>query len=180
MADPKPRSHPLFRFVVPALVTLIILGVASPFLVNAYKNKQLSLNEKAVFELFKAYSHAQADYFSKNQAYAQDLGELNPAWAKANLDAQNPGEISGYRLRILTAQGSQNGPGSSKSFRDASGRLTGGFGLLGVPVKYGFTGRHTFLSSSTEIYACDLGVKGHLFTSTLQYFMIPQDAVRLE
>jgi hypothetical protein len=49
----------------------------------------------------------------------------------------------GYRYRILTSQG-KDAPGGAKSYLDG-GRMTGGYGFVAWPAKFGETGIMSFI-----------------------------------
>jgi hypothetical protein len=69
---------------------------------------------------------------------------------------QEPFVIDGYSFRILTAQGDA-APGGAQSYI-VDGKMTGGFAILAVPVKYAETGIMTFMTGSDGlVYERDLG-----------------------
>lgn len=70
--------------------------------------------------------------------------------------ADGPRPYHGYFYRILTAQG-PNAPGGAMSYL-ADGRLSGGFGLLAWPARYGHSGIMSFLVNQRGmVYQADLG-----------------------
>ena len=86
------------------------------------------------------------------------LGDLTQ-FPKSSLASYAPGAslvIDGYTLRILTAQGADAAGGAQSYIVD--GKMTRGFAILAVPVKYGETGIMTFMISREGImYEHDLG-----------------------
>jgi hypothetical protein len=84
-----------------------------------------------------------------------NLGEF----AGPSLTTLYPNEpliIDGYALRILTAQG-DDAPGGAQSYI-VSGRMTGGFAILAMPLKYAETGVMTFMTGRDGVvYERDLG-----------------------
>ena len=173
------QSH-ISRYIVPILFGIIALGLTIPFVLNAYKNRQLAANETALVERLRAFVKDQKAHFEKKQEYAQTFSDLGGPWAEIqDMDAKKPTTLHGYHFRILKAQGQQV-PEGAKSYLDDSGRMTKGHALLAVPEKYGFTGIHTFLIRDGGIWYVDLDVTGHKLTDTLQYFMIPEKAQKLE
>jgi len=70
-------------------------------------------------------------------------------------DEQHP--YHGYLFRLLDAQGA-GAPGGEKGYRDAQGRLVGGFAILAYPVQYGVSGIMTFvIDQSGMLFQKDLG-----------------------
>lgn len=179
MKTNSPR--PFFStYALPIFLLIIAMGVASPFLVNGYKNRQLRDNETAVVQFIHAYSQAQELYFAEKQEYAQSFQKMASfAQFKADMDDPHSSDEHGYRFRILTAQGA-SAPGGAKSYIDDHGRMTLGFGLMAAPGKYGFTGRHTFLISAQNRYAADLGVRTRQITENLRDLVVPPEARVME
>lgn len=71
--------------------------------------------------------------------------------------AEEMAPYHGYYFRVLPEQGS-HAPGGAKSFADKKGRMTGGFGLLAWPAKYGMSGIMTFqVNQQGIVYQRDLG-----------------------
>jgi hypothetical protein len=67
------------------------------------------------------------------------------------------GPYHGYRFRMLRAQGS-HAPGGQRKYIDAFGNMTGGFGLIAWPAKYGSSGVMSFIVNQRGIvYQKDLG-----------------------
>jgi hypothetical protein len=58
-------------------------------------------------------------------------------------DARPSEAYRGYRYRILTSQG-KDAPGGAKSYLDG-GRMTGGYGFVAWPAKFGETGIMSFI-----------------------------------
>ncbi len=74
----------------------------------------------------------------------------------ATLSPDGPLVIDGYTLRILTAQG-DDAPGGAQSYI-VNGKMTGGFAILAMPVKYAETGIMTFMTGRDgRVYERDLG-----------------------
>jgi hypothetical protein len=68
-----------------------------------------------------------------------------------------PVPYHGYFYRILTAQG-PSAPRGARSYLDANGQLTGGFGVVAWPATYDNSGRMTFLVNQQGIvFEKDLG-----------------------
>jgi len=68
-----------------------------------------------------------------------------------------PHPYHGYLFRLLDAQGAA-APGGEKGYRDAQGRLVGGFAILAYPVQYGVSGIMTFvIDQSGMLFQKDLG-----------------------
>ncbi len=99
------------------------------------------------------------------------LGHIR-SWAPDALAPGAPADapvFDGYRFRILTAQGSQ-AEGGAKSYL-TGGKLTGGFAVLAVPVKYRETGVMTFLlSREGVVYEKDLGEKTSELAAAMQAY----------
>jgi hypothetical protein len=86
------------------------------------------------------------------------LNELVTEAAAEGYDPNKPdaSPFRGYRFRILTAQGPA-APGGQKNYI-VDGAMTGGFGLVAWPAKYGFSGVMTFMvGQDGEVYQKDLG-----------------------
>lgn len=90
------------------------------------------------------------------------MGEL---FARAGYDgggsghpAAKPVPYYGYYFKILKSQG-PHAPGGTKDYM-VNGKMTGGFGLLAYPAKYGVSGIMTFIVNQQGIlYEKDLGPK---------------------
>src|ERR1051325_11075335 len=91
------------RPVAFAIIALLLLGVATPFIVRSHKNSQIADSEAAALESIKTYIVAQDEYFAKNKYYASTL----PALGLSELN-------SGYHFTILTAQGAKIGRASCR------------------------------------------------------------------
>jgi len=94
---------------------------------------------------------------AENQAPSPlaDLDQLPKASVGSNAP-QEPLVIDGYTVRILTAQGDA-APGGAKNYI-VDGKMTGGFAILAMPVKYGETGIMTFMMSRDGVvYEQNLG-----------------------
>ena len=80
-------------------------------------------------------------------------------FAKSSLASASPNQpfvMDGYSFRILTAQG-DDAPGGARSYV-TNGRLTGGFAVMAMPVKYAETGIMTFMvGPNGTVYEQDLG-----------------------
>jgi len=86
------------------------------------------------------------------------LGHLSqfPKYSLPSAPEDEPLVIDGYTLRVLTAQG-DDAPGGAKSYIE-NGKMTGGFAILAIPVKYGETGIMTFMIGREGlVYEQDLG-----------------------
>jgi hypothetical protein len=64
--------------------------------------------------------------------------------ADSEASGNDPIPFHGYFYRILTGRGA-NAPGGEMDFLDENGLLTGGFGVIAWPAKYGNSGIMTFL-----------------------------------
>jgi DUF2950 family protein len=99
------------------------------------------------------------------------LGNLSqfPKSSLASYSADEPLMIDGYTLRILTAQGDDAEGGARNYIVD--GKMTRGFAILAVPVKYGETGIMTFMISGEGIvYEQDLGPDTLKSAATIQQY----------
>ncbi len=142
------------------------------------RTRRIGRNELAVINVALAYTDAQEDYAQHDRdqdgikQYAQkflsspgkrdglywptlpgeDASPLGPLAADVT-----PGEAyHGYFYRILTAQG-EHAPGGAKSYI-VNGNMTGGFGLVAWPAKWGETGVMTFIVDKDQmVYQKDLG-----------------------
>jgi Protein of unknown function (DUF2950) len=144
-------------------------------------DRRIGRNELSTIEVCRAYVDAQREYNSKNQEYAQKIlsspgkrgglywpaatGEeespLGPLVANARAQGYRPHHAApapyyGYYYRILTAQGPHPHGGGANSI--VNGRMTGGFGLVAFPARYGVSGVMTFIVNQDGIvYQKDLG-----------------------
>ena len=76
----------------------------------------------------------------------------------------------GYCYKVLEAQGNY-ASGGRKSFFDESGNMTNGYALVACPVKYGVSGRHTFIVNQDGIiFKSDLGPDTHRIYATMSEF----------
>jgi hypothetical protein len=161
------------------LVFLIMaLGLIAPFVVNHFKTRGLKENERAVMQLIRDFRAAQQKHFEEKKEYAQNLKALGGAFASLDADLDNPKSAGahGYRFRILTAE---KIVGGSRSYLD-NGRMSGGYGLLAVPVSYGITGVDTFITSKDGIWVGDLGAGGEQHTKDLLFVEIPTPMAKIE
>ena len=146
--------------------------------------REIGRNELAVIKVAGAFVEAQREYAEKDRngdgvrEYArkiastpgqkdglywpdeagQEQSPLGPRLASAATERGNklPGSYHGYRYRILTAQGPQAAGGARDYLVD--GRMTGGFGLIMWPAKFGETGVMTFLvNHEGQIFEKNLG-----------------------
>jgi Protein of unknown function (DUF2950) len=99
------------------------------------------------------------------------LGDLSqfPKSSLASYSADEPLMIDGYTLRILTAQGDDAEGGKQSYVLD--GKMTRGFAILAVPVKYAETGIMTFMISREGIvYEQDLGPDTAKLAASIQEY----------
>ncbi|MFZ0889998.1 MAG: DUF2950 domain-containing protein [Candidatus Binataceae bacterium] len=150
-------------------------------------DRRIGRNELKVIEVCRAYVEAQREYAAKDRLgsghleYAQHLlstsgkhdglywatgaGEeqspLGPLIAKARAAGyfakdNESSPFYGYYYKILTRQG-PNAPGGAKDYI-VDGHMTGGFGLLTFPARYGDSGIMTFIVNQNGIVSQkDLG-----------------------
>lgn len=121
-------------------------------------------------------------------ATIQDLFERSPGAADLNLvdfriagseglPASAPTPHAGFCCVILTAQGPHS-PGGAKSYIDAAGNMTGGFGVLVYPAKYDPNAkeyaRSCYLIGANalmgNLYRCDFGPKTLSIVPTITTF----------
>ena len=178
MNDPAP--HPAPKHVLFYYLLIMLLGLMSPFAVSAYRKHQITQNEEAVFAVAQDYINAQDKIFEEKHEYTQELASLSSrGLTLSDMDAKAAPDYRGYKFRILVAQGN-SAAGGEKSYLDDKGHMTGGFGLMAVPAKYGFTGHHTFLVSGHAIYYVDFGVQTEQITRDTTEFFVPPRAVKLK
>ncbi|HYG73519.1 MAG TPA: DUF2950 family protein [Planctomycetota bacterium] len=190
--------------VMPILIALVLLGIATPFFVNRYRTGQLARNEQAVVQLLRDLAKAQEAHFQQKKEYAGAFSELGGQWASVpEIDAPvaegealqtahtaNPETSSGirqtgpkrpalhgYRFRILKGRSGEKG---SQSFLGPDGRMTEGFAVLAAPEKYGFTGKDTFLMLGRDIYVKDFDAFTDQVTQPLYHFVVPDGAKKIE
>jgi hypothetical protein len=87
-----------------------------------------------------------------------DLALIDRAFSNAEGDPRNATPKAGYCFRVLTVQGS-HAKGGVKSYIDDKGNMTGGYGLVAFPARYGHRGaRDTFIiSKDGTVFQADLG-----------------------
>jgi hypothetical protein len=145
--------------------------------------RDIGRNELLAIDACSALANAQEIYYNNGETreYAQRIistpGKVDGLfWAAGEVKAPSPlhhvsqfpksslassptGDplvIDGYTLRVLTAQG-DDAPGGAKSYV-VDGKMTDGFAILAMPLKYGETGIMTFMISREGIvYEQDLG-----------------------
>ncbi len=146
-------------------------------------DRRIGENELAAIRTLLAVVDAQRAYFERRHEYArrflsspgrqdglywpvEDDASPSPLAALAavaeaegySLDPLQKGPVpfQGYRFRILTAQGPA-APDGAKSWLDGN-RLTGGFGVLAWPVRYGASGIMSFqVGPDGVLFQKDLG-----------------------
>ncbi len=164
------------------------------------ENRRVGRNELLTLATLHAYVDAQREYFSSRHdghppAYAQRFfsspdrhdglhwpaaeGEpespFGPLVAEAASEgyrrrAGEPVPFHGYYLRILTGQG-RHAPGGEKSYLDGQGMMTGGFGLLAWPARYGSSGVMTFqVNQRGIVYQRDLGPDTEAAVAAITHF----------
>ena len=145
--------------------------------------REIGRNELAAIKVAAAFVDAQREYSQKDwngdgvREYARKIvsspgrkdglywpdeagkeqSPLGPLVATASTErgVRQPGSYHGYRYRILSSQGPQAAGGALDYVVD--GRMTGGFGLIMWPAKFGETGVMTFLVNH----------EGHVFEKNL-------------
>lgn len=158
--------------------------------------REIGRNELLAIDACTALANAEELYFLNNggSEYAQriisssgnqdglywpapDAGTPSPLghlskFPKSSLASYPPNEppvIDGYTLRILTAQGADADGGTQNYIVD--GKMTGGFAVLAVPVKYGETGIMTFMiSREGVVYERNLGPETATIASTIREY----------
>jgi hypothetical protein len=176
-ADPSPQAAP--KHIVPIIVLVIVIGIATPFFVASYRGGQIEDNQTKVLQLMRDYVKAQNKHFAEKNEYARALADLGEPFSKLPEISENPGapDYQGYRFRVLLGESGATG---SKSYLDESGKMTAGHGLLSAPAKYGYTGKNTFLISGEKIYYIDLDVKTDQIVAGLNHFTVLPGAARLK
>jgi len=151
------------------------------------ENRRVGRNELLTLATLHAYVDAQREYASEGRdgkppAFAQKListeglhdglywpvaeggpeSPIGPLVAAAaqegyqHVDGE-PTPFHGYYYRGLRSQG-KNAPGGARNYVDRKGLMTGGFGVLAWPAKYGNSGIMTFLVGKQGIvFQKDLG-----------------------
>jgi hypothetical protein len=152
------------------------------------KNRRVGRNELYTIQVAREYVAAQREYARLRKSttgiaeYAQRLrstpgqrdglfwevqdgdaeSPMGPLFASATSEGYRPGEkqqpepYHGYIYKALKAAG-PHAPGGKRSFIK-EGRMTGGFGLLAYPVRYGVSGVMTFqVNEQGIVFEKDLG-----------------------
>ncbi|SAK48820.1 hypothetical protein AWB79_01339 [Caballeronia hypogeia] len=153
------------------------------------QTRRIGRNERSVMQVALAYVDAQNDYYKLTNHYGQRFvstpgthdglywatapGEpdspLGPLAAAMPNKATATGGFYGYHYRILTAQGPQANGGAKNYMRN--GKLTGGFGLVAWPAKYGETGVMSFMTDQNgQIYEKNLGPQSASVASAIKSF----------
>ncbi len=149
-------------------------------------NRRIGRNELNTIRTSLAYVEAQRQYFESARSrggvlqYAQRFmshegsrdglywpgrgdSPLGPFFARASYEGnasrqavEKPVPYYGYYFRILKGQGS-HAPGGARDYV-VNGAMTGGFGLVACPAKYGVSGIMTFMVNQMGVvYEKDLG-----------------------
>jgi hypothetical protein len=175
--DPPPQPAP--KHIVPVIILVILIGIATPFLVATYKGKQIVANQEAVIQLLRDYIKAQDRHFAEKHEYAQKLADLGEPFSKMPEISDSPKapDYLGYQYRMLLGE---SGTAGSKSYLDDNGKMTVGHGLVAAPAQYGYTGKNTFLISGNKLYFIDLDVKTEQTVQGLHHFAVPPGAARMK
>ena len=91
--------------------------------------------------------------------------------------------IDGYSFRILTTQSAGAKGGAKKHIVNGNGgsKMTGGFAVLGWPVKYGDSGVMTFMiNRDGVVYQRDLGPDTQKVAASILEYNPTDDWVRAE
>ncbi len=152
--------------------------------------RRIGRNELAAIESMRAYVEAQKEFAalqskSGTPVFAQrilstpgqrdglywttapgePLSPLGPLFEGTNIQ----GGYHGYNFRILKAQGPA-AVGGAKNFV-TGGQMTGGFGLVGWPVRFGETGVKTFIvNQDGTVYQKSLGPNTAAIASAMTRF----------
>jgi len=150
-------------------------------------NRRIGRNELSALASLHAYVDAQREYKTQGRdhnvpAFARRFrssegkhdglywpvaeGEaespLGPLYADAAAEQMQSTEhlpFHGYYFKILEVQG-KNAPGGARSYLDKKGLLTGGFGAVAWPAKYGNSGVMTFqINQQGIVFQKDLGAE---------------------
>ena len=170
--------------------------------------RRIGRNELDAIRLARLYVDAQQAYHEKDRdgdgvrEYAQRIrstpgrrdglywptgadGEESPfgplvASLQSYLEATTPTDpVGGYHWRVLKFQGSQ-APGGQHPYV-INGNMIAGFGLMGVPARYGETGVMTFLvSHHGDVYEKDLGACTKRWASINEVYNPGDDWRRVE
>lgn len=171
--DPAP--NPKHRWILPLLLVLFLGGLFTPLAVVSYHNKVVEQNQNDVIDALRNYAQLQRAVFARNQHYATAFDDLgDPRWAQIrDTSALNPTDYHGYRFHLFTS--SADNAGGAVNFIDKTGHMSGGYGLVAMPAKYGVTGRFTFYISAPgdTLYYCDLGVKTDEAVRALDQYFVP-------
>ncbi|WP_232477973.1 DUF2950 domain-containing protein [Caballeronia calidae] len=151
--------------------------------------RRIGRNERSAMQVALAYIAAQSDYHQATNHYADRLvstpGKHDGLYWKTAagepdsplgpLAAMMPNKPSaadgyyGYHYRILTSQG-PHAKGGAKHYAEG-GKLTGGFGLIATPARYGQTGVMTFIvNQDGQVYEKDLGPASTKRAAAIQSF----------
>jgi hypothetical protein len=174
--DPPP--NPSFRWLLPAMITFIVVALAVPFAVVHYHNSVIEENQNAVIDALREYARQQAAIHEKSTRYASSFDELSGNWASVrDVTSLQPTVYHGYRFRAFTSRAAKDGAAEMK-FVDADGHMTGGYAIMAVPVSYGYTARLTFFISSPgdRLFYTDLGVKTDTVSRAIEQYFIPEGA----
>ncbi|KND57867.1 putative exported protein [Candidatus Paraburkholderia schumanniana] len=153
------------------------------------QTRRIGRNERSVMQVALAYVDAQNDYHKLMKHYGQRFvstpgthdglywdtapgdpdSPLGPLAAAMPNKATATGGFYGYHYRILTAQG-PHAKGGAKNYMQ-NGELTGGFGMIAWPAKYGETGVMSFMTDQDgQIYEKNLGPKSAAVASAIKSF----------
>jgi hypothetical protein len=121
--DPSPQPAP--KHIVPIIILVIVIGIATPFFVASYRGGQIENNQSAVMQLLRDYVKAQNKHFAEKKEYARTLADLGEPFSKMPEISETPGapDFLGYRFRVLLGE---SGAAGSKSYLDESGKMTAG------------------------------------------------------
>jgi hypothetical protein len=164
------------------------------------ENRRVGRNELLTLATLHEFVEAQREYASvprdgKPRAFAQKLfsseglhdglywpvaegqpqSPFGPEIAAAAAEGyerkeDGPRPFHGYRFRLLRSQG-PSAPGGAKNYLDERGLLTGGFGLVAWPAKYGNSGVKTFIVSHRGVvFEKDLGEETETAVAAIQSF----------
>ena len=144
------------------------------------RTRRIGRNELDVIQVMLALTDAQEEYAENDRGrdgvsqYASRIlsspgkrdglywptvdGEAPSPLGPIAADARPSEAYHGYRYRILTSQG-KDAPGGAKSYLDG-GRMTGGYGFVAWPAKFGETGIMSFIvGKDGVVYEKNLGAQ---------------------
>lgn len=181
-SDTSRRFRALFLTLGFSTLYSVVLAIAPTYLCRSHcgcGNETYAAASCKMFAEAEEIYH-RADYSGSGIQYAMtcqallgkrgEIALVDKTFAQAEIGNPQMAPKAGYYFKVLTAQG-PNAFGGRKSYIDATGQMTLGYGLIAIPAVYDQTGRNCFIINNYgTIFHQDLGPNTPFIASSITEF----------